>query len=177
MFTPDIRHTAVAPTRIHWLDNLRTSMIFLVVVVHAGGVYESSGGWSLFWVVDDPSTNQLSDLLLLIMDISVMPTVFFVSGCITPMSLGEKNGAAFLRARAKPFAIRRIKRKTSTPVSSPRMYLTWSLRWIARASQRWTFSRSWRRSFSIRIRFSNRESARSVTSRNAWPSSKRRSPA
>lgn len=29
--------------RVYFLDNLRTFLIFLVVVVHAGVVYESSG--------------------------------------------------------------------------------------------------------------------------------------
>ena len=41
--------------RIYFLDNLRTFMIFLVVLYHAGGVYESSGIWASFWLVDDPA--------------------------------------------------------------------------------------------------------------------------
>jgi hypothetical protein len=34
--------------RIYFSDNLRTFMIFLVVLYHAGGVYESSGIWASF---------------------------------------------------------------------------------------------------------------------------------
>ena len=64
--------------RVYFLDNLRTFMVFLVVLIHAGGVYESSGGWALFWIVDDPSTNSLSDILFSIIDIFVMPTIFGV---------------------------------------------------------------------------------------------------
>ena len=46
--------------RIYFLDNLRTFMVFLVVLYHAGGVYESSGMLASFWLVDDPSTNHLA---------------------------------------------------------------------------------------------------------------------
>jgi peptidoglycan/LPS O-acetylase OafA/YrhL len=30
---------SITGNRIHWMDNLRTVMIFLVVLYHAGGVY------------------------------------------------------------------------------------------------------------------------------------------
>jgi len=46
--------------RIYFLDNLRTFIIFLVVLYHAGGVYEPSGFWATFWIADDPSTNELA---------------------------------------------------------------------------------------------------------------------
>ena len=74
-------------------------MIFLVVLYHAGGVYESSGIWASFWLVDDPSTNNLAGILNLIIDIFVMPTVFFISGFFTPSSLKNKSGWAFLESR------------------------------------------------------------------------------
>ena len=54
---------------ICFLDNLRTLLVFLEVLCHAGGVYESSGTWASFWIVDDPSTNNLSGILFLISDI------------------------------------------------------------------------------------------------------------
>jgi len=43
--------------RLHFLDNLRAIIIFLVVLYHAGGVFEATGMWAPFWIVDDPSTN------------------------------------------------------------------------------------------------------------------------
>ncbi|MFC1492786.1 acyltransferase family protein [candidate division KSB1 bacterium] len=91
--------------RIYFLDNLRTFMIFLVVVVHAGGVYESSGVWAFFWIVDDPSTNVLSDKLHLIIDIFVMSTIFLISGYFTPLSLKSKNGWVFLKTKFKRLII------------------------------------------------------------------------
>jgi len=91
--------------RIYFLDNLRTFMIFLVVLFHAGGVYESSGIWASFWLVDDPSTNNLAGILNLIIDIFVMPTIFFISGFFTPLSIKNKKGWAFLKYRFKRLMI------------------------------------------------------------------------
>ena len=87
--------------RIYFLDNLRTFMIFLVVLYHAVGVYESSGIWASFWLVDDPSTNNLAGILNIIIDIFVMPTLFFISGFFAPLSLKSKKGWAFLKHRFK----------------------------------------------------------------------------
>lgn len=97
----DIKPGVVLGNRIYWLDNLRTFMIFLVVLLHAGIVYESSGSGALFWIVDDPSTNHLSDILNLILDIVVMPTIFFVSGFFMPLSMKNKGGWTILRSRFK----------------------------------------------------------------------------
>jgi fucose 4-O-acetylase-like acetyltransferase len=99
MFTPKKGQDTPERNRIYWLDNLRTFMIFLVVVVHAGGVYESSGLWASFWIVDDPSTNNLSGLLFLTVDIFMMPTLFFISGFLAPVSARNKNGWAFLKSK------------------------------------------------------------------------------
>ena len=92
---------AVRGNRIYWLDNLRTFMIFLVVLLHAGIVYESSGGGAWFWIVDDPSTNHLSDILNQLLDILVMPTIFFVSGFFMPLSMRHKSTWTFLKSRIK----------------------------------------------------------------------------
>ncbi|UCG56607.1 MAG: acyltransferase family protein [Phycisphaerales bacterium] len=96
---------AIKRNRIHFLDNLRTFMIFVVVLGHAGGVYESSGTWASFWIVDDPSTNNLSGLLFLILDIFMMPTIFFISGFFAPMSMRNKKGWAFLKSKFRRLII------------------------------------------------------------------------
>ena len=90
---------ATIENRIYFLDNLRTFMIFLVVLYHAGGVYENSGIWASFWLVDDPSTNDLAGILNIIIDVIVMPTVFFISGFFAPLSIKNKNGWTFLKSR------------------------------------------------------------------------------
>ena len=87
--------------RIDFLDNLRTFMIFLVILFHAGGVYESSGIWAFFWIVDDPATNNVSGLLNMILDILMMPTLFFISGYLAPLSLRSRPAWPFIKAKAR----------------------------------------------------------------------------
>jgi len=96
---------AIKGNRIYFLDNLRTFIIFLVVIYHAGGVYESSGIWASFWLVDDPSTNHLAGIVNLIIDIFIMPTIFFISGFFTPLSIKNKTGWAFFKYRFKRLMI------------------------------------------------------------------------
>jgi fucose 4-O-acetylase-like acetyltransferase len=105
MNTYEKGEVAIKGNRIYWLDNLRTFMIFLVVLCHAGGVYESSGAWASFWIVDDTSTNNLSGILFLIMDIFMMPTIFFISGFFTPLSLKNRTGWAFLKSKLRRLII------------------------------------------------------------------------
>lgn len=87
--------------RIHWLDNLRTIMILLVVLYHVGGVYEAGGLWGWFWIVDDPATITWVGIVGILFDIMAMPTVFFISGYLAPASLGNKAGWAFIAGKLK----------------------------------------------------------------------------
>jgi len=100
--------TTVADRR-HWLDNLRSVTIFLVVLYHVGGVYESAGLWGWFWIVDDPTTMVWVGIMGIVIDIFVMPTLFFVSGYLTPPSLDRKTAGAFIAGKFRrlmvPWAI------------------------------------------------------------------------
>ena len=95
----DRRQDGHRRSRIHFLDNLRTFAIFLVILCHAGGVYESSGIWASFWIVDDPSVNNLSGLVNIVLDVFMMPIMFFLSGYLAPASLDSRQGWAFLKAK------------------------------------------------------------------------------
>lgn len=87
--------------RLIFIDNLKTFIIFLVVLYHAGWVYERSGLISSSWIVDDPSKNDLSGMLNLITDIFMMPTLFFISGYFSVLSLKTRKGWTFLKFRFK----------------------------------------------------------------------------
>jgi hypothetical protein len=87
--------------RLCFLDNLRTFLIFLVVLVHSGVVYESSGLMAPYWIVDDPMTSDLPGLVNLILDLFVMPTVFFISGFFTPPSLERRGSIGFITAKVR----------------------------------------------------------------------------
>lgn len=87
--------------RLYFLDNLRTFLIFLVIALHAGITYESSGWPAFFWIVDDPSTNDLSGLMNMILDIFIMPGMFFIAGYFTPPSLGSRTKREFIVAKLR----------------------------------------------------------------------------
>ena len=91
--------------RVHWLDNLRTITIFLVVLYHVGGVYESAGLWGWFWIVDDPSTITWVGIVGIMFDIMVMPIMFFIAGYLTPASLKNKTGWEFVKGKFKRLMI------------------------------------------------------------------------
>ena len=71
-------------TRIYFLDNLRTFLIFLVVVLHSGIVYESI--LENIWIVSDPDKNNSIGLIRMYLDLFVMFTMFFISGYFIPIS-------------------------------------------------------------------------------------------
>lgn len=87
--------------RLYFLDHLRTFIIFSVVVYHAGWVYEKSGVLSSVWIVDDPIKSGLPGIINIILDMFMMPTMFFISGYFTPLSLRAQKGWAFIKSRFK----------------------------------------------------------------------------
>jgi surface polysaccharide O-acyltransferase-like enzyme len=90
---------------IHWMDNLRTTIILLVVLYHVGGVYEAAGLWGWFWIVDDPATISWVGILGIVFDIFMMPALFFISGYLTPASLKNRTGWEFIKGKFKRLMI------------------------------------------------------------------------
>ena len=97
--------TAIKGNRIYFLDNLRTFMIFLVVLIHVATVYEKYSMGALWWIVIDPSASDLNGILFLILNIFVMATIFFISGYFAPLSLKNRTGWIFLRSKFKRLMI------------------------------------------------------------------------
>jgi fucose 4-O-acetylase-like acetyltransferase len=91
----------ITESRIYWVDNLRTFMIFLVVLLHAAVVYEKNSIGALWWIVCDPSASDLPGILFLILNIFVIATIFFISGFFTPLSLKNKTTWEFLKFKFK----------------------------------------------------------------------------
>lgn len=91
--------------RIHWMDNLRTIIIFFVVLYHVGGVYETTGLWAGFWIVDDPATITWVGIVGIVFDIFIMPTMFFIAGYLTPPSLAKKTNWGFLKRKFRRLMI------------------------------------------------------------------------
>jgi len=97
--------TTTRGKRLHWMDNLRTIIILLVVLYHVGGVYESAGLWGWFWIVDDPATITWVGILGIVFDIFMMPTLFFISGYLTPASLNNWTSWEFTVGKFKRLII------------------------------------------------------------------------
>ena len=91
--------------RIYWMDNLRTFIIFLVVLYHVGGVYEAAGLWGWFWIVDDPATITWVGIVGIVFDNFMMPTLFFISGYLTLVSLRHKPAWEFVKGKFKRLMI------------------------------------------------------------------------
>jgi peptidoglycan/LPS O-acetylase OafA/YrhL len=89
--------------RIHWMDNLRTIAIFLVVLYHAAGVYSLT--FQSFWLVSDPATSDVVGILNILLDVTAIPTIFFISGYLIPMSLKDKSARAFVWSKFKRLMI------------------------------------------------------------------------
>ena len=96
-----MKTTEKKTNRIYWMDNLRSIIIFLVVLYHVGGVYESAGMWGSFWIVDDPATISWVGIVGIAFDIFIMPAIFFIAGYLTPISLERKGAAGFVKGKFK----------------------------------------------------------------------------
>jgi fucose 4-O-acetylase-like acetyltransferase len=86
-------------TRVYFLDNLRTFLILLVVVLHAGMTYEQ--GFDAFWVVSDPAKWNPIALVRMYLDLFVMFMLFFISGYFIPNSLKNKTSWEFIKSKFK----------------------------------------------------------------------------
>lgn len=85
--------------RIYFLDNLRTFLIFLVVLIHSGIVYEAI--LENTWIVVDPVKNNAIGLVRMYMDIFVMFTLFFIAGYFIPNSVKSKSTLNFVKSKFK----------------------------------------------------------------------------
>ncbi len=86
-------------TRLHFLDNLRTFMILMVIVLHTGIVYEPI--LMDAWIVSDPAKVNSLGLVRMYIDLFVMFTLFFISGYFIPLSAKTKSARAFIASKFK----------------------------------------------------------------------------
>lgn len=90
-------------TRIYFLDNLRTFLILLVVVLHSGLVYEVVLQNS--WIVVDPVKNNNIGLIRMYLDLFVMFSIFFISGYFVPSSAKKQSSYNYLKSKFKRIMI------------------------------------------------------------------------
>ncbi len=84
-------------TRIYFLDNLRTFLIFLVVLLHAGLVYERV--LENNWIVIDPVKSDSIGLIRMYLDLFIMFALFFISGYFIPYSVKSNTSWGFIKTK------------------------------------------------------------------------------
>ncbi|NNF36652.1 MAG: acyltransferase family protein [Saprospiraceae bacterium] len=84
-------------SRIYYFDHLRTLLIFLVVVLHCGLVYESVLEKS--WIVVDPVKADWIGLIRMYLNIFVMFTLFFISGYFIKPSFEKNSHWQFIKSK------------------------------------------------------------------------------
>jgi len=85
--------------RIYFLDNLRTFLIFLVILYHAGFTYQSA--MQSNWLVIDSARSDSIGLVGLYIDIFVMAMMFFISGYLISVSLKSQSSMEFIISKFK----------------------------------------------------------------------------
>ena len=77
--------------RMVFLDNLRAFVVVLVIVLHGSMSYMAyAPSW---WYVLDPQNSLLFTMLVLVVDVPIMPIMFFIAGYFALPSL-QKRGAS-----------------------------------------------------------------------------------
>jgi len=90
-------------SRIYFLDNLRTFLIFLVILLHAAITY--SHGMDSFWAVVDPKKSEGLALVNMYLDLFVMFIIFFISGYFIPYSIKSKSSWEFIKSKFRRIMI------------------------------------------------------------------------
>ncbi len=85
--------------RLYHLDRLRVWCVYGVVALHGAMTYmEGCPGW---WYVQDQSRWWGFTLLVLMLDVFLMPVMFFLAGYLAPGSLDRRGGGGFVRERLR----------------------------------------------------------------------------
>ncbi|HEY3420490.1 MAG TPA: acyltransferase family protein [Methanomassiliicoccales archaeon] len=92
--------------RLHYIDNLRWTLIILVIVVHASATYGPVGGWFYY---DRASTDAATGMILTwiptVSQTFFMGLMFFLAGYFIPSSLERKGKSRFVAERLKRLGI------------------------------------------------------------------------
>jgi glucan biosynthesis protein C len=93
-------HTQLPRTRLLYIENLRWTMILLVISMHAADTYSPFGNW--YYV--DRSPMSLATILIfgawqMYLQSFFMGLLFFIAGYFVPGSYDRKGPAGFLRDR------------------------------------------------------------------------------
>jgi glucan biosynthesis protein C len=89
--------TSIASSRVAFMDNLRYLMVVLVVVYHSVAAYAIVAP---HWVVHDTNTFA-ANIIRELLDVFMMPVLFFIAGYFALPSLEKKGLWEFLKDKVK----------------------------------------------------------------------------
>jgi glucan biosynthesis protein C len=89
--------------RLFFLDNLRAVVIVLVIVLHAAITYMADP--PAWWYVIDADRSVAFTWLVLLVDVPLMPALFFVAGYFAVGSLQRRGPGGFIREKTVRLAI------------------------------------------------------------------------
>lgn len=84
-----------ASNRLYFLDNLRAFVVVLVVVLHGSITYMAYA--PTWWYVLDPDNSEIFTQLVLLIDVPIMPILFFLAGYFALPSLHKRGPRSFLK--------------------------------------------------------------------------------
>jgi len=83
--------------RLYFLDNLRAFVVILVIVLHGSMTYMAyAPPW---WYVVDPNNSVIFTQLVLLLDVPIMPILFFLAGYFALPSLQKRGARLFLKEK------------------------------------------------------------------------------
>jgi glucans biosynthesis protein C len=83
--------------RLYFFDNLRAFVIVLVIVLHASITYMAYA--PTWWYVLDPQNSYVFTWLVLLIDVPIMPILFFIAGYFALPSLQKRGVKRFLQEK------------------------------------------------------------------------------
>lgn len=86
----------VTRQRLYFFDNLKASVILLVIVFHVAMSYTT---WKLEWWVNDSQSSVVFDLFILAADVFIMPVMFLTAGYFGAAALAGSGTALFWQAK------------------------------------------------------------------------------
>ncbi|WP_187170491.1 acyltransferase family protein [Salidesulfovibrio onnuriiensis] len=83
--------------RLHFLDNLRAAIIFAVILLHVSLCYMMyAPSW---WYVINPETSIYFTYAVILIDVPIMPAMFFIAGYFALPSLQRQGTQRFMRSK------------------------------------------------------------------------------
>jgi surface polysaccharide O-acyltransferase-like enzyme len=88
--------------RIYFLDNLRSLMVILVLILHSGASY---GAGVDFWPFHDVKSSGAISFFMFLCDVFIMAVIFFIAGYFALPSLVKKGTKVFIKDKLKQLGI------------------------------------------------------------------------